>query len=205
MTNKKTPYEKYLYLDKSTLPNAGKGLFTKVNIRKGEKIVEYKGKIITWKQHEKLAEQDKGGYAFYVSKNYVIDAFDTPQYLARFANDARGLSRLEGVRNNAVYEEKKKIVHIVATRNIPAGSEIFVSYGDEYWDSIKDNLKEKNKKEKKSDKESKNKKKEKKSKKKKDTKASSKKKKSTSDKEGSSKKKNSSTKKKSSKKKAKKK
>lgn len=175
MTNKKTPYEKYLYLDKSTLPNAGKGLFTKVNIRKGEKIIEYKGRIITWKQHEKLAEQDKGGYAFYVNKNYVIDAYDTPQYFARYANDARGISRLEGVRNNAVYEEKKKIVHIVATRNIPAGSEIFVSYGDEYWDSIKDNLKEKGKKEKDEEKDRKKKKEKKSNKKSKSSKGSKKK------------------------------
>ena len=153
MTNKKTPYEKYLYLSKSTLPNAGKGLFTKVSIKKGEKIVEYKGRIITWKLHEKLSELDKGGYAFYVNKNYVIDAYDTPQYLARYANDARGLSRLEGVRNNSVYEEKKKIVHIVATRNIPAGAEIFCSYGDEYWDAIKDKINgKKEKKEAKSDK-----------------------------------------------------
>jgi uncharacterized protein len=145
MTNKKTPYEKYLYLAKSTLPGAGKGLFTKVSIRKGEKIVEYKGKIITWKQHEKLSDEGKGGYAFFVNNNYVIDAYHTPQYLARYANDARGLSRVEGIRNNSVYEEKKKIVHIVATRNIPAGSEIFCSYGDEYWDAIKDKLKKKDK------------------------------------------------------------
>ena len=145
MTNKKTPYEKYLYLAKSTLPNAGKGLFTKVHIKKGEKIVEYKGKIITWKQHEKLSEIDKGGYAFFVNKNYVIDAYDTPQYLARYANDARGLSRAEGARNNSVYEEKRKIVHIVATRNIPAGSEIFCSYGNEYWDAIRDKIKKRTK------------------------------------------------------------
>jgi hypothetical protein len=41
--------EKNLFVKKSTLPNAGKGLFTKVAIPKGTLIVEYKGKISAWK------------------------------------------------------------------------------------------------------------------------------------------------------------
>jgi hypothetical protein len=40
--------EKYLKIKKSTLPNAGKGLFTTIEIRKGTMIVEYKGKIQKW-------------------------------------------------------------------------------------------------------------------------------------------------------------
>lgn len=39
--------EKHLYVKRSLLPGAGRGLFTKVPIKKGTRIVEYKGEIMT--------------------------------------------------------------------------------------------------------------------------------------------------------------
>ncbi|MBK8291257.1 MAG: SET domain-containing protein [Flammeovirgaceae bacterium] len=55
--------EKKLIVKKSTLPGAGKGLFTKVSIPKGTRIVEYKGKIVTWKEVEAMADE-RNGYVF---------------------------------------------------------------------------------------------------------------------------------------------
>ena len=40
--------EKHLLVKRSTIPDAGKGLFTKIFIPKGVRIVEYKGSISTW-------------------------------------------------------------------------------------------------------------------------------------------------------------
>lgn len=155
----KTKYEKHLFLGTSTLPNAGKGLYTKVDIPKGEKIVEYKGEIITWKQCEARFGEDHGGYAFYVNSKHCIDAIYTPQHLARYANDARGISRIKGLTNNSVYEiMKDKKVFIMSTKNIPAGAEIFVSYGDEYWGAIKEKKREKERAAKKAEKEAQKKK-----------------------------------------------
>ena len=94
-------FEKHLYVKKSTLPNAGKGLFTKVFIPKGERIVEYKGKITTWKDVKD--DDGKNGYIFYVKRYHVIDALPTKKPLARYANDARGLTRIKGVTNNCDY------------------------------------------------------------------------------------------------------
>jgi hypothetical protein len=42
--------EKQLVIKKSALPNAGMGLYTTIFIEKGTRIVEYKGKITTWKE-----------------------------------------------------------------------------------------------------------------------------------------------------------
>ena len=36
--------EKHLFVKESTIPGAGKGLFTKVDIAKGSRVVEYKGR-----------------------------------------------------------------------------------------------------------------------------------------------------------------
>ena len=130
-----------LIIKKSTLPNAGKGLFTTKSIKKDQKIVEYKGEIIDWKEYEKRVKEDKDGYLFYIHKQRCIDAFGTPQYKARYANDAEGLSRVKGLRNNSVYEIFGDKCYIVATRDINAGEEIFVSYSKDYWACIRYNIK----------------------------------------------------------------
>ncbi len=131
--------ENQLTVRKSRLPNAGKGLFTKKMIPKGSRIVEYKGMITTWKD----VNHDDGanGYIFFVSRNHVIDARHTTSELARYANDAKGLQRVKGLTNNSEYEREGKSVYIRATKNIPAGEEIFVGYGKEYWDTVRFNLK----------------------------------------------------------------
>jgi SET domain-containing protein len=51
-----------LLVKTSQLPNAGKGLFTTTPIKKGSKVIEYKGEIIDWKEYEKRVKEDKDGY-----------------------------------------------------------------------------------------------------------------------------------------------
>ena len=131
--------EKHLVVKKSTLPGAGKGLFTRKAIPKGTRIVEYKGKITSWKD----ADHRNGGngYIYYVKRYHVIDALPRPSALARYANDARGIIRVKGITNNAEYVEDGLKVYIPSKKNIPANSEIFVGYGKEYWDVIRENRK----------------------------------------------------------------
>lgn len=135
--------EKQLFVKKSTIPGAGKGLFTKKEISKGSRIVEYKGRKTTWKE---AGNDDSNFYLYTVNRNHVIDARRTLSALARYANDARGLTRVKGITNNCVYANDGFRAYIEAVKNIPAGSEILVDYTKEYWDVLKENLKEKNKK-----------------------------------------------------------
>lgn len=129
-----------LIVKTSQLPNSGKGLFTTTAIKKGSKIIEYKGEIIDWKEYERRVEKDEDGYLFFINKKNCIDAYPTPQHKARYANDAAGLSRVKGLTNNSVYEIEDNKCFIVSTKDIPAGSEIFVSYSKEYWDCIRYNI-----------------------------------------------------------------
>lgn len=130
-----------LKVKRSQLTGAGKGLYTTSAIKKKSKIIEYKGEIIDWKEYEKRVKEDRDGYLFFINKKRCIDAFDTPEHLARYANDAAGLSRVKGLRNNACYEISGDQCFIVATRDIAAGEEILVSYTKEYWDCIRYNIK----------------------------------------------------------------
>jgi SET domain-containing protein len=135
--------EKDLLVKTSSLPNSGKGLFTKVFIPKKTRIVEYQGEICKWSDVE---DNFDNGYIYFVNKNHVIDAGKTKKFLARYANDALGLSKQKGMRNNSRYTTKGLQVFIESIEDIPAGSEIFVSYGKEYWDVVKKNIKIDNKK-----------------------------------------------------------
>jgi len=131
--------EDQLVVKRSTLPGIGKGLFTKKFIPKGTRIVEYLGKITTWK--EVNSDEGKNKYIFFVKRNHVIDAAQSPKALARYANDAHGLKRIKGITNNADYAEDGLRVFIESKIDIPAGSEIFVNYGKEYWETIRYNNK----------------------------------------------------------------
>lgn len=122
---------------KSTLPGSGKGLFTKVFIPKGTRIIEYRGKITTWKDVDH--QEGTNSYIYFVTKNHVIDGLPFEKEKARYANDARGFTRIKGITNNCHYVEEGLKIFIESKRNIPAGSEILVGYGKEYWDVMKKN------------------------------------------------------------------
>ena len=131
--------KKQLYIKESTIPNAGKGLFTKKPIPKGTRIVEYTGRRTTWK--EVKHEDGKNGYIFYINRNNVINALPSKKSLARYANDARGLVRIKGLLNNSDYVVDGLKAYIESKKDIPAGGEIFVDYGKDYWKVIRENMK----------------------------------------------------------------
>jgi hypothetical protein len=130
--------ERQLIVKRSTLKGAGKGLFTTRDIPRGTKIVQYKGKVTNWKEVD--SKEGLNGYIYYVNRHHVIDAQPATEAVARYANDAKGLVRTEGVSNNCTYIIEGLKVYIKSMRHIPAGSELLVGYGKEYWDIIRENL-----------------------------------------------------------------
>jgi SET domain-containing protein len=129
--------EKQLEIKESNIPGAGKGLFTTEFIPKGTRIVEYKGRIRTWKD---VKNEDGNYYIFYVTRNRIIDGSNYLKSFARYINDAKGLKKIKGLNNNTEFVRDGLKVFVEATRNIPAGTELFVGYGKEYWQVIRDNI-----------------------------------------------------------------
>jgi uncharacterized protein len=121
--------EKYLYIKKSQLPKSGKGLFTRVEIAKGSRIVEYKGRIQSWS--EVKHEDGHNGYLMKISRKIVINALPYKKAKARFANDAAGIVRVSGLKNNAEYVVEGEKCFIEAKRFIHKHEEILVAYGNE--------------------------------------------------------------------------
>jgi SET domain-containing protein len=136
--------EKYLVIKKSTLPGAGKGLFTKKLIPQGTRIAEYKGKITTWKEVDHL--DGLNAYIFYINRNHVIDGSKHTKAFARFANDAKGSKKGSGLINNCKYVVDGLRVFLESKKEILANEEILAGYGREYWDIIRFNKKKAGKK-----------------------------------------------------------
>jgi SET domain-containing protein len=131
-----SPALNHLYVDNSSIPSAGKGLFTSRDIAKGELVTQYTGDITTW---EEVRHDPNNLYIYFVNDDYVIDAKEHPQAIARYANDAHGLTRVPGLHNNSRFVNIDGKIFIKATKLIRAGSEILVEYGKSYWETVKKN------------------------------------------------------------------
>ncbi|MET0634887.1 MAG: SET domain-containing protein [Chitinophagaceae bacterium] len=128
--------KKQLLVKTSTIPGAGKGLFTKVFIPKDTLIIEYDGDVVAWKDIRHEADND---YIYYVNSQHVINARYRKDAIARYVNDAEGFKKIRGLKNNCIYKKIGSIVWVQATRDIPPRSELFVSYGRDYWEQGRKN------------------------------------------------------------------
>ena len=99
-----------------------KGLYANRNIKKGTKIIEYKGKIITVRQSETNPKfnNDKAIYLFNLSKKYDLDGdfkFNTARLINHSCNP-----------NCEVFGSGLK-VWVYAMTNIKKGDELSYDYG----------------------------------------------------------------------------
>jgi hypothetical protein len=125
-----------LYIKKSGIVNSGFGIFTRDFIPKGSLIDKYLGKYI---------EGIYGGdYFFRIDDEIGIDASSPPRCYMAFLNDAsyrptskRGLRNFNEHKfvNNCKFESDiiKKTVSVYSIMDIEPESELFISYGNDYW------------------------------------------------------------------------
>lgn len=122
-----------LQVKKSAIPGAGMGLFTLIDRKKGENIIEYAGE----KRAQAVFDKEPSVYGFSMNKNLVIDARSTQSSVARYANDCRASNKrakqCKSSNSKFSKDTKHNKINIKATRNIKAGEEVFVSYGKGYW------------------------------------------------------------------------
>ena len=99
-------------------------------MRTGTTIGDYKGKILTKKQYDKLPEEQ----ADYV---WEISTPKGPMYIdaksKKHSNWLRYLNDSKDFRINVEPYQYKQQLYYRTTKNIRPGTELFVSYGDEYW------------------------------------------------------------------------
>jgi SET domain-containing protein len=123
--------DNFLRVKKSTIPQAGKGVFTKSNIKKGQIVTELVGPLLNHKEYLNLSDMEQN-YTFYINRNNILNSYPIKKQFARYVNDANGSSKSK-VKNNTEFLVKGKRVFIVAVKNIKKDSELFVDYGEDYW------------------------------------------------------------------------
>lgn len=126
------PEADYLYVEPSQIPNAGKGLYTAIDIYKDEIISLFKGEILSDKEAENRVKQNKDQYFINLLDGNIMDSMHTDCY-AKYANDAEGLSKSKYKNNSKITLDDDDNVCIQATTKIKSGEEVFCSYGKAYW------------------------------------------------------------------------
>ena len=112
-------------IKKTPIDKKGLGLVAACNIKKGTKIINYVGNIITKKQTEENPKFDnsKPIYLFNLNSRYDLDG-DVSWNTARLINHS--------CNNNADYEGKGLKIWITAIKDIKKGEEITCDYGFGY-------------------------------------------------------------------------
>lgn len=127
--------EKQLVVKRSQIPGSGKGLYTRTDIPRGTRITEYKGRIQLWRDVKQ--EDGHNGYLMRINRQQVINGLNYKKTFARYANDAAGIAKIKGLRNNAEFITDGKRCFLEAKRAISKNEEIFAGYGKEYWTLIR--------------------------------------------------------------------
>lgn len=104
----------------------GLGLFATGPIKKRSRIAEYKGRLLTTKQADRL-ERSGNRYLYEINSRWTIDGTARGN-VARYANHS--------CNPNAKTVDSKHRVFIRALRNIKPGEEIVYDYGRDYLKNV---------------------------------------------------------------------
>ena len=104
-------------------PIHGRGVFAKVDIPKGERVIEYKARKITWAQADRWYADDESKpshtFLFTLDDKYVLDG-------NKDANSARWINH--ACNPNCESDIVDGRIWIESIRNIKAGDELFYDY-----------------------------------------------------------------------------
>lgn len=104
-------------------PGTGLGLFATDYFKKGEMVIEYTGKKISTKKADTLGTK----YLFEIDDKWTIDGSPRTN-LARYVNHACEPNTEAEIDGNRIF--------YYAMRNIDAGEELTIDYGEEYFDEF---------------------------------------------------------------------
>ena len=127
MFKSEAPESDYLYIQDSQIPNAGKGLFTAIDIYPNEIISLFKGEILTDEEAQKRVSEGNDRYFINMLDGSILDSMNVDCF-AKYANDAEAFSKLEFKNNSKITLDDDDNVCIVATKKIKSQHEIFFSY-----------------------------------------------------------------------------
>jgi uncharacterized protein len=119
-----TPAKRSKKVEVRQSPIHGRGVFARRDLKKGEKVMEYKGQIIDWaealRRHPHDPSQPHHTFYFHLDDEHVIDGRVQ-------GNDARWINH--SCAPNCEAEQDGKRVFIHTLKKIAEGEELFYDYG----------------------------------------------------------------------------
>ncbi|HVU75403.1 MAG TPA: SET domain-containing protein-lysine N-methyltransferase [Candidatus Paceibacterota bacterium] len=109
-------------------PGTGLGLYARTDIEKGDFVIEYTGKKIP----NKIADDMTTKYLFELNDKWTIDAEDESN-TARYINHGCMPSVEAEIEEG---DDGEDHINIYALRDIHAGEELTIDYGEEYFDEF---------------------------------------------------------------------
>jgi len=117
----------YLFIKKSQIPNAGLGLFTIKSIPINCIFSVFHGVVVS---KNEFTQTNLNSHCIRINDDFVFD-YSNHDGFAKFANDANfGSTKFT---NNSVIITHNNIPKLCSTKIIYPGEEIFVEYGEEFW------------------------------------------------------------------------
>jgi SET domain-containing protein len=111
----------------STIPGAGRGLFSRITIEPEQTIGYYTGEVLTADElyHSSAARSD---YLLWLCRTHILIG-EGPR-----ANYTRYINHSSNPNLFLVVSTRWKTARFEALRPILPGEELFFNYGDDYWD-----------------------------------------------------------------------
>ena len=117
----------------SSIPKSGKGVFSLIQIKKGDTIGSYIGRYMKDKEFES-GKHENNHYILYICKDCYIDAEDLKK-----SNYTRFINHSKKPNCKFVVSTRHKTARVEALRNIKIGEELYLDYGPEFWIHLKAN------------------------------------------------------------------
>jgi hypothetical protein len=127
-----------LQLKPSTIPNAGIGVFAKADIPEGVIIAEYRGAIFLSEHLNVLTMNDRGinlNQDAFIAGNNCVAGFINDIVDFEESQKNKRIILIPGLEYNCFYKRSHHKMFVITQRDIKEGEELFVEYGNEYWNS----------------------------------------------------------------------
>ena len=116
-------------VQESTIPDAGKGGFAKVDLKKGTMVGRYTVGTIKL-DADQLPPMIDRTHIWQKNANTFFDAEKTNSISGKFNSCSSKNTKQTGCKNNA---KINKVGNVILTKNVKKNAEIFVPYGKDYW------------------------------------------------------------------------
>jgi hypothetical protein len=126
---------RFLEIKESTIPGAGRGLFTRKKLQGGTSLGFYSGKMLSTREHERMSYDDSAYVVTLHWKRKVGNKFQPIIVDGKVSGNMLSMINDGPHSGYAANVEMGDGGVLYTTRVVEEGEELFWDYGNKYWDT----------------------------------------------------------------------